>query len=151
MKRFTRWINDDKYEAPGEDPFRRFSFLKLLQRYPIFLLAFGPPIFRFESVDATKGILDFWSILQVSLLFAVAIRAIWRLAAAQSILIPKQIRSILILAFFLGALYLASAEYSPSRIVSAAYSILYFLSLICVVEFIVDVYRNPPNWLQFMF
>jgi len=29
-----------------------------------------------------------------------------------------------------------------------AYSGLYFLSFACVVEFVVDIYRTPPNWMQ---
>jgi hypothetical protein len=122
-------------------------------RYPIFILAFGPPIFRpyDDNVDATKGIIDVWSFIQVGLLSMIAFRAIWRMATARSISIPKQIQSILLMAFSLGALYLVSAEYSPSRIVSAAYSILYFLTLISVFEFIIDIYRNPQNWLQSLF
>jgi O-antigen ligase len=41
-----------------------------------------------------------------------------------------------------------SVTYSPGRVISAEYCVLYFLNLICVIEFIVDVYRNPPNWMQ---
>jgi hypothetical protein len=63
-------------------------------------------------------------------------------------MIPKQIRSILKLAFLLGLLYLASAIYSPSHLVSAAYSVFNFLTLICVVEFVADVYHDPPDWIQ---
>jgi O-antigen ligase len=66
-------------------------------------------------------------------------------------MIPQQIRSILKYAFFLGLLYLASTAYSPSRFTTAAYSCLYFLTLICVVEFVADVYRNPPDWVQCLF
>jgi O-antigen ligase len=36
-------------------------------------------------------------------------------------------------------------------VVSAELSILNLLTLICVVEFVVDCYRNPPNWLQCLF
>ena len=135
----------------GVPPAGRLSFLKFFLRYPIFLLAFGPPLLRSQAIDATAGVIDFWSFLQVGWLSLIAIRAIWRLASAQSIFIPKQIRSVLQYAFFLGLLFLASAAYSPSPLVSAAYSILYLLSLICVVEFIVDVYRDPPNWMECIF
>jgi hypothetical protein len=53
--------------------------------------------------------------------------------------------------FILGLLFLASAEYSPSRLASAAYAIFYLLTLICVAEFVVDSYRNPPDWMQCLF
>jgi O-antigen ligase len=153
MNQSVRWVDNGECTVHLEEQSRRLSFFKFLQRYPIFILAFGPPIFRpfDDTVDATKGILDVWSFLQVGLLSVIAFRATWRLATARSILIPKQIQSILIAAFSLGALYLVSAEYSPNRIVSAAYSILYFLTLISVFEFILDVYRNPQNWLQSLF
>lgn len=153
MRRSAQWTHNGKSDARGAIASRRISFLRFLLRYPIFLLAFGPPIFRLytESIDVSRGKIDIWSVIQVSLICTVATRAIWRLAVAQSVFLPKRIRSILILAFILGAFYLASTIYSPSRITSAAYSILYFLTLICVFEFILDVYRNPPNWLQSLF
>jgi len=44
-----------------------------------------------------------------------------------------------------------SVIYSPGRAVSAEFSVLYFGTMICVTEFIVDVYRNPPNWVQCLF
>jgi hypothetical protein len=31
------------------------------------------------------------------------------------------------------------------------FAFLYFLNLICVLEFLIDVYRNPPDWMQFVF
>ncbi|MGB9408367.1 MAG: O-antigen ligase family protein [Terracidiphilus sp.] len=151
MNQFTKRVRNDRYAGAGAPSAGRLPFLKFILRYPIFLLAFGPPILRTQAIDATGGVIDFWSFLQVGWLSFIAIRAIWRLASAQSIFIPKQIRSVLQYAFFLGLLFLASAAYSPSPFVSAAYSILYLLSLICVVEFIVDVYRDPPNWMECLF
>jgi hypothetical protein len=103
------------------------------------------------GIDATKGVIDFWAFIQVGLLCAVSARAIWRLSAAQSIRIPKQVQSIYKMAFFLGLLFLASSVYSTIHLVSAAYSILYILTLICVVEFIADVNNYPPNWMQCLF
>lgn len=120
-------------------------------RYPVFLLGFGPPIFRSQAIDATGGVIDFWSFFQVGWLAVIAFRAIYRLVSAQSLLIPKQIRSILRLAFFLGVLFLASGAYSPSRLVTAAYAIFYLLTMICVAEFVADAYRNPPNWVECLF
>jgi O-antigen ligase len=126
--------------------------MRFLMRYPVFLLAFGPPIFRStKGIDITQGQVDVWSFLQAGLLGAVALRAIGRLAAAKSILIPPKIQSILKYVFFLGLLFLASVIYSPSRLATAAYSFLYLLTIICVAEFIVDVYRNPPDWVQCLF
>ena len=151
MKQSAHWINSDERPIPEALFFRRLSFVRFLLRYPIFILAFGPPLLRSEAIDATKGKIDIWSFLQVGLLSAIATRAIWRLVAAKSISLPKQIRSVLRLAFFLGFLYLASIEYSPGRFVSAAYSIINLLTLICVAEFVVDVYRNPPDWIQCLF
>lgn len=130
----------------------RQSFLRFFFRYPIFLLAFGPPLFRPNSgIDATKGLLDVWAFIQVGWIGAISARAIYRLASADSIHIPKQVRSVFRYAFLLGLLFFFSAEYSPSRYVSVAYSVLYFLTLICVVEFIVDAYQNPPDWVQCLF
>ena len=151
MKQSAHWINSDERPIPEALFFRRLSFVRFLLRYPIFILAFGPPLLRSEAIDATKGKIDIWSFLQVGLLSAIATRAIWRLVAAKSISLPKQIRSVLRLAFLLGFLYLASTAYSPSRLVSAAYSIINLLTLICVAEFVVDVYRNPPDWIQCLF
>jgi hypothetical protein len=152
MKLSSRRIDDIKYEEPRTQQLGRISFQRFFVRYPIFLLAFGPPIFRPEvGIDATKGEVDVWAFLQVGLLSLIALRAILRLANAKSIRIPKKIRSILRLSFFLGALFLASTAYSTSRLVTAAYAIFYFLTLICVAEFIVDVSWNPPNWMQCLF
>jgi len=58
------------------------------------------------------------------------------------------VRPILGLAFALGLLFLASSIYSPSRSATIAYSILYFFTMICVLEFVVDVYRHPPDLIQ---
>lgn len=127
------------------------SAVKFFRRYPIFLLAFGPPIFRSQGIDATSGVIDYWTIVQVGCLSLIAFRAITRLISAQTILIPRQIRSILRLSFFLGLLFLVSSAYSPSPAVSAAYSVLYVLTLICVAEFIVDAYREPPDWIDSLF
>lgn len=132
-----------------ERPIKHLSFIRFFQRYPIFLLAFGPPIFRPNAgIDATKGVVDFWALFQVAWISAIALRAILRLAYAKTILIPRLIQSILGLAFLLGLLFLMSVAYSTSRYVSLAYSLLYFLTWICVVEFLADSYRNPPNWMQ---
>src|ERR1035437_504969 len=100
---------------------RRLTFLRFLMRYPLFLLAFGPPIFRSgAAIDATKGVIDFWSFIQIGLIGSISVRAMIRLLYTREILIPKRVRSILRLIFILGALFLASAGYSPSRSVSAA-------------------------------
>lgn len=148
MNQSTRWNNDNRSEPSVVKSARCPSFLKFLVRYSIFFLAFGPPLFRSARVDATKGVIDVWSFCQVGLLSLVAIRAMYRLASAQSIMIPKPVRSILKLSFLLGLLYLASAIYSPSSLVSAAYSFFNFLTLVCVVEFVVDVRHDPPDWIQ---
>ena len=147
MKQFVHTNNH--FENPEIRSSGKLSLIRFLFRYPIFLLAFGPPIFRpGAGIDATKGVIDFWAFLQVGWIGFITLRALMRLASAHTILLPKQTRSILRLFFILGLLFLASAEYSPSRSVSAAYSLLYFLTVICVVEFVVDTYKNPPDWMQ---
>jgi len=151
MKQSASCKGDKGYGEHGSQYPRYRSLLKFFTRYPIFLLAFGPPIFRSHAIDATQGRIDFWSVLQVGWLSLIAARAIWRLLSAQLMFIPKQVRSVLRLAFILGLLFLASATYSPSPAVSAAYSVFYFLTVICVAEFIVDAYRNPPNWVECLF
>ncbi len=152
MNQSPQWIGNNEGDIQAAISNNRISFLKFLWRYPVFLLAFGPPIFRSnQGIDATKGNVDFWSFLQVGLLALIAARAIKRLAFAHSIFMPQQVRSILRYVFFLGLIFLASAAYSPSRIVSAAYSFLYLIAWICVVEFVADTYKNPADWIQCLF
>lgn len=151
MNRFAQTSGRDTRQASNMQSPPRLSALGFFARYPIFLLAFGPPVFRLTGVDVTEGKLDPWSFLQIGLLFAVAVSAITRLATARSILIPREIRSILKYAFILGALFLISTIYSPSRFSTAAYSILYLITWVCIVEFIANVYRNPINWMQCLF
>jgi len=151
MNQPVQRIDEDRCGYSSASSSRHLSFLRFLLRYPIFLLAFGPPLFRSASIDATKKLIDFWSVLQVGLLSSIALRAILRLAFAQAVFVPKQIRSVLKYWFFLGLLYLGSVVYSPSRLVSMAYSVIYFLEFACVVEFVVDISREPPEWIQFLF
>jgi len=150
MNQPARWIQNSEREIPVVQPAKRIPFVKLFMRYPFFLLALGPPIFRVPIVgsDTSQAHFDFWSIFQVGWISLIALRALLRLAAAHSINIPKRVRSILKLAFYLGLLFLLSVTYSPGRIVSLEFSALYFMTLICVVEFVVDTYRDPPDWYQ---
>jgi O-Antigen ligase len=150
MMKSARWIDHGEPRIPAVQRFRQLSFLKLLQRYPIFLLAFGPPIFRAPIVgtDTSQAHFDYWNVFQVGWISLIALRAILRIASARSILLPKQVRSILRLSFILGFIFVVSITYSPGRVISAEYCLLYFLSFICVVEFLVDAYRNAPNWMH---
>ena len=145
---------DRNQEQEAAESPRQLSFFKFLLRYPIFLLAFGPPVFRstraYAGVDTSQAHFDLWSICQVGWISLIALRAIYRLAN-RPVLIPREVQSILKLPFFLGLLYLVSVTYSLGRIVSAEYCILYFLSLACVLEFVVDAYQSPPNWMQCIF
>jgi len=155
MKQASQLVNMNEHGIPEARSPRRLSFLKFPLRYPIFLLAFGPPLLRpmdkYAGVDTSQAHFDAWSIFQVGWLLLIALRAILRLSAVRSILLPKQTRSILKYALFLGLTFLASVAYSPGRIISAEYSICYFLTLICVLEFLVNAYRNPPDWMQCLF
>ena len=145
-------FGDYSYEAPERWKAPRLSALKFFMRYPIFLLAFGPPIFRpLTGIDATKGVIDFWAVFQIAWLGWVAIRAILRLATMKTVLIPKRIRGVLRPAFVLGFLFLVSSVYSTSPPVTAAYALLNLLTLICVAEFLADAYSNPPDWVQCIF
>lgn len=136
-----------KRPSPG-----KLSLWRFLLRYPFFMLAIGPPIFRPSiGIDATKGDIDFWAFLQVAWIGAIAARAIFHLAFTRGVLIPRKVRSILGLFIILGILFLASAEYSPSRLVSAAYAVLYFLTVICIVDFVAEVYKNSFDWMQCLF
>jgi hypothetical protein len=131
---------------------RHQSSLKFFLRYPIFLLAFGPPVFKSAvGGDTSQAHFDIWNIVQVGWISLIALRAIVRLASAQSISIPRQARSILKYPILIGLLFLISVTYSPGRIISAEYTFLYFLSVICVIEFVSDAYRDPPDWMQCMF
>ena len=140
------------YSVAGIQRIKRIPIFQFFFRYPIFLLTFGPPIFRHSTgIDVTKGIVDIWAYIQVAWISMFAFRALIRLVTAKSIYIPKRIQVVLNMAFSLGILYMVSAAYSPARLVSAAYAIFYILAWICAAEFVVDVYRNPPNWIQCLF
>ncbi len=131
---------------------RRLSFARFFLRYPIFLLAFGPPVIKAGDVgDTSQAHFGLWNVLQVTWLTAIALRAFLRLTSARSIHIPKRVRSILRLSLILGILFILSVSYSPGFVISSEYCVLYFLNLICVVEFVVDVYHDPPNWMQCIF
>ncbi len=140
-------------ELPARHTSRRLSSLQFFLRYPVFLLAFGPPEFKSAvvGVDTSQAHFDLWNVVQVGWLSVIAFRAIVRLTTAQSILIAKQTRAILKLPFYMGLLFLVSVAYSPGRIISAEYTVVFFLSWICMVEFVVDAYRNPPDWMQCIF
>ena len=106
MKRPAQLRGDHKFEATRGRRTEHRSVFEFFVRYPIFLLFFGPPIFRpTAGIDATKGNIDIRSFLQVGLLSWISLRAIIRLANAQLIVIPRQIRSILWLSVFLGLLF----------------------------------------------
>ncbi len=152
MKLSARKRNSDLPDVTREWNPRRISALEFYKKYPIFLLALGPPIFRpAKGIDITHGQVDIWSFFQVGLIVLVSIPAILRLISADSITIPVQIRSILRLAFFLGLLFVLSTIYTTDRLTTVAYSICYFLTLICMVEFIVHVYWDPPSWMQCLY
>jgi O-antigen ligase len=155
MNQPAQWIADDRDERFSESPPRHLSFLKFFLRYPIFLLALGPPIFRqhaaLRGIDTSQAHFDFWSIFQVIWIGVPTVRAVIRLTLARSLRMPAQVRTILRLAFFLGLLYMISVVYSPGRVISAEFSLLYFATMICVTEFVVDVYRKPPNWVDCLF
>jgi hypothetical protein len=153
MTRSAQWVQNGEIEFPASKLRGRLSSLKFFLRYPIFLLAFGPPQFKASvvGVDTSQAHFGFWNVLQVGWLFAIAMRAFFRLVSARSILIPRQIQSVLKYTFFLGMLFAVSITYSPGFTVSAAFCVLYFLNLICVLEFLVDVYWNPPDWMQCIF
>jgi O-Antigen ligase len=148
-------IINGKDEMFERIPSRHFSSLKFLMRYPMFLLAFGPPIFRehvnLRGLDTSQAHFDFWSIIQVAWIGVPTVRAVIRLIFAESLRVPRRVQTILRLAFFLGLLYLISVVYSPGRVISAEFSLLYFATIICVAEFIVDVYKEPPNWIECIF
>lgn len=134
---------------------RHFS-PQFLWRYPIFILAFGPPIFRLPDVGpggaaTAQAHADIWNIFQVAWIAAIALLAMSRLAGARTVHIPRQVRAILMLMFLLGVVFLASVAYSPGRIVSLEMAIVYFLTLICVIEFVARVYQRPPGWMQCLF
>src|ERR1700689_5369085 len=104
MMQSALWIDRSEYEGPVVHASKRISFLKFFLRYPIFLLAFGPPQFKslsaWAGVDTSQAHFDIWSAIAVGWISVIALRAILRLVARRSILIPKPIRSILRLSFF---------------------------------------------------
>jgi hypothetical protein len=153
MNQSVQWLDTSESEALAIPASKRLSFLRFLLRYPMFLLAFGPPQFKtaVTGIDTSQAHFDLWNVLQVGWLFAIALRAMLRLANVKTILIPKQIRSIIKLPFFLGLLFVASIIYSPGRAISAEYCVIFFLNFVVMFEFIVDVYRNPPDWMQCIF
>jgi hypothetical protein len=134
---------------------RRLPWHRFFLRYPIFLLAFGPPLFRamnkYAGVDTSKVHYDIWTILQLGLVGVISSRAFLRLTNARLMRMTAPVRSVIRYCFFLGLLFAISIVYSPGRAVSFAYVVIYFLILISVVEFLVDAYRTPPDWMQCLF
>jgi len=153
MLETSHWIEGKDRVLPEVQGSRFLPLLQFFLRYPIFLLVFGPPEFKASvtGVETSQAHFDLWNVLQVGWLTIVAVRAIGRLSTARSVLIPKQSRSILRLFLFLGLVFLASVAYSPGRVISLEFVIIYSLTMICMVEFVADAYRNPPNWLQCIF
>jgi O-antigen ligase len=152
MSLLSRRKQDREQESFATKAGRRLTSLQFLLRYPILLLAFGPPEFKegTTNVDTSQAHADFWNFIQVGWLFLIATRAIYRLVSNRKIRLPRPTRSVLILAFSLVTLFLISIAYSPGRAVSAEYLTLFVLTLICVIEFLVDVYQNPPDWIRFL-
>jgi len=156
MAQSMQSIGSGEAESAVSRPARKSSYLKLLLRYPILLLASGPPYAMVPAdlhgnYDPTQPHYDFWILFRVALLFVVAARAVYRLASAPSLLIPRSSRTVLSLAFFLGVLFAISSVYSSGRTLTIEYAFMYLLTLICVVEFLVDVYQDPPDWMHFVF
>jgi len=152
MDQSSRWIGAGEFEPQAVKRPRRQSSLKFLLRYPILLLAFGPPIFRGGIAgDTSQAHFDFWNTFQVLWLIVISLPAIVRLAYLPSILLPKQLQSILKYSLLLGILFLGSIAYSPGKVISSEFLFLYFLTFICVVEFLDEVYRNPPDWMECLF
>lgn len=141
--------------TPGQLSSRRLPWPRFFLRYPIFFLAFGPPLFRsvdmYNGADTSQAHFDIWTIFQVGLLGVIALRALLRLSAVRSIRLIAPVRSVIRYTAFLGLLFAISIAWSPGRAVSAAYTFIYFLILICIAEFLVDTYQRPPDWMQCLF
>jgi len=146
-------IDGSDRQSPAAGAHKSLSALRFFLRYPIFLLAFGPPEFKppIVGVDTSQAHFDAWNVIQVAWLSVIALRAMLFLAGGRPTRITRQIRSVLRLAFVLGLLFLASVAYSPGRVISAEYCLLYFLNLACIAEFISDAYSDPPDWMQCVF
>ncbi len=141
--------------SAGQISSQRLSWPRFFLRYPIFLLAFGPPLFRaadkYAGVDTSKAHFDIWTILQLGLIGLVSSRALLRLANSRIIRLTAPVRSVVKYWLFLGLMFVVSIAYSPGRAVSFAYSVIYFLILTSITEFLVDTYRTPPDWMQCLF
>jgi hypothetical protein len=152
MNQSAPWTGTGELQFQAAKRLRRRSSIEFLWRYPILLLAFGPPAFKGTVAgDTSQAHFDIWNVIQVCWLFAISLRAISRLVYLPSVRIPRQIQSILKYFLFLGLLFMASVVYSPGRIVSSEFLVLYSLNLICLVEFLVDVYQDPPDWMECLF
>jgi hypothetical protein len=155
MTQSGQWIEGAQARSPKPRSSTHLSTISFLIRYPIFLLVFGPPVFRasgkFAGVDTSQAHFDLWSVIQVGWLSAIALRAIIRMCFVERVILSRRIGSVLKYPLFLGLVFVATIVYSPGRIISAEFSILYFLTLICVVEFLVDARQHPPDWMQFIF
>lgn len=134
-------------------PARRLDSLRFFYRYPIFLLFFGPPLFRdgLKGFDTSQAHFDIWNVLQIALLGAIALRATLRLLSKETIFLIKRVRSLFTYMILLGVLFSFSVLYSPGKAVSAEFCFLYFVDLVCIVEFVVDAYTDPPDWMQCIF
>ncbi len=89
--------------------------------------------------------------MQVAWIGAIALCASVRLLKKGTLALTKRSRSVLALMIALGVLFVISVLYSQGRTLSAEFSLLYFADLICIIEFVIDTYTNPPDWLQCIF
>lgn len=138
-------------EPPISDTFspagRRIrSLFGFMLRYPIFLLAFGPPVLRTGKVgtDTSQAHADVWSVLQVAWIGAVTANALYRLRS--KILIPPRIQLIIRTGLLLGLLFAISVLYSPGRTISAEFAMIYFMTWAVIVQFVSDSYTNSIDW-----
>lgn len=141
-----RWSGGARLDASRTG--RNRSTLRFLLRYPIFLLALGPPVLRTAGVgtDTSQAHADLWSVLQVTWIGAVAANAIYRIRS--SMFIPPQVQGIIRTALLLGVLFAVSILYSPGRTVSAEFALLYFMTWVVVVQFVSDTYTNTQDWIE---
>jgi hypothetical protein len=155
MQQAVPWVRTKRSSPPGQPSSRRLPWTRFFLRYPIFFLAFGPPILRsidkYNGADTSQAHFDLWTIIQVGLIGVIGLRALLRLSSVRSIRLISPVRSVIKYAVFLGALFAISIAWSPGRAVSSAFTFIFFLNLVAVAEFLVDTYQRPPDWMQCLF
>lgn len=139
--------------APN-NPLQTKRFWNLYKQYPLFLLLIGPPVFRTigsrEADASLQGSFDFWIIWQIAFYVVVGVMSFnnWQVIRRQH-KPPKLIRHMFIVIALLVLSLFASAIYSPSPLLTLAYSLLFAIGFFSALQFSFYIAYSPDDSIFF--